>query len=127
MIKDLGRNDIPVTGEMFKTNGVTYVTKVASRGCNGCDGFVSRDVCATLPICGHNNFEAVTIEVVVCNSCGSPRVFYDAYKAINTDEVLTYDDVYCADCDDATQTTKVHAPSGFNLETDYYNFDESHS
>ncbi len=33
------------------------------------------------------------ISLNVCTHCGSPRVFADAFAALNTDEVRTYDDI----------------------------------
>lgn len=59
----------------------------------------------------------------VCRTCGSPRVFADAYSALNTDEVRTYDDAYCDDCEGECSTDMVEVPDDFDLEMDFYKED----
>lgn len=59
--------------------------------------------------------------VHVCTTCGSPRVFADAFAALNTDEVRTYDYTHCDDCEGECRTQKVEVPDDFDLETDKFN------
>lgn len=59
-------------------------------------------------------------KIHVCTTCGSPRVLADAYAALNTDEVRTYDQRYCDDCEGECRTTMVEVPNDFDLETDFY-------
>lgn len=56
----------------------------------------------------------------VCTSCGSPRVFADAWAALNSDEVRTYDDIRCDDCDGPCQTEMVTVGDDFDIDTDFY-------
>lgn len=60
----------------------------------------------------------------VCKHCGSPRVSQDALAYMNTNEVLTYDDVHCHDCDGETSTTEVEVRDDFDLDTDFYSWEE---
>lgn len=60
--------------------------------------------------------------ISVCNYCGSPRVFADAFKALNTDETRTYDDTHCEDCNGESSVTEVEVNNDFDLETDFYKF-----
>lgn len=60
------------------------------------------------------------MKVHVCTTCGSPRVFADAFAALNTDEVRTYDDTHCDDCDGECRTHEVEVSDDFDLETDFY-------
>lgn len=62
--------------------------------------------------------------ISVCTYCGSPRVFVDAYASMNTDEVRTYDDIHCEDCDGECSVTEVEVDEAFDLETDFYKFAE---
>lgn len=56
----------------------------------------------------------------VCTYCGSPRVFADAYVGLNTDEVRTYDDTHCDDCEGECRTEMVEVSDDFDLETDFH-------
>lgn len=60
------------------------------------------------------------MKIHVCTHCGSPRVFADAYAALNTDEVRTYQQCRCDDCDGERRTQEVEAPDDFDLETDFW-------
>ncbi len=60
------------------------------------------------------------ISLNVCTHCGSPRVFADAFAALNTDEVRTYDDIHCDDCGGECRTHVVEVADDFDLETDFY-------
>lgn len=57
--------------------------------------------------------------IYVCNHCGSPRVFADAYAALNTDEVRTYDDTHCDDCCGPCRTTEVEVSDDFDIDNDF--------
>lgn len=59
-------------------------------------------------------------EIYVCTTCGSPRVFSDAWASINTDEVRTYDDTHCDDCEGECRVRLVSVADDFDLETDIY-------
>lgn len=58
--------------------------------------------------------------IYVCNRCGSPRVFADAYKALNSDEVHTYDNTFCEDCDGECRVTEVEVPEDFDISEQFY-------
>ena len=61
-------------------------------------------------------------KILVCTNCGSPRVFADAFAALNTDEVRTYDDTHCDDCEGECKTTEVEVPDDFDIYSDFYKF-----
>lgn len=65
----------------------------------------------------------MTQHIYVCTLCGSPRVFADAYAALNTDEVRTYDATHCDDCEGECRTTEVKVDDSFDLEVDFYKED----
>ena len=65
-----------------------------------------------------------TQRIHVCTTCGSPRVFADAYASLNTDEVRTYDDTNCDDCEGECKTQWVEVPADFDLDTDFYKEDK---
>ena len=56
----------------------------------------------------------------ICSTCGSPRVFADAWAALNGDEVRTYDATHCDDCEGPRHTRQVSVPDDFDLELDIY-------
>lgn len=57
-------------------------------------------------------------KIFVCTTCGSPRVFADAWAALNTDDVRTYDDLHCDDCEGSCHTQEVTVADDFDVETD---------
>ena len=59
--------------------------------------------------------------VSVCTHCGSPRVFHDAYAAINSDDVRTFDDTFCDDCEGECSVVDVKVRDDFDIETDFFN------
>lgn len=59
-------------------------------------------------------------KIHVCTTCGSPRVFADAYASLNTDEVRTFDYIHCDDCDGECKTQEVTVSADFDLTTDFY-------
>lgn len=62
----------------------------------------------------------MTQQIHVCNYCGSPRVFADAYAALNTDVVITYDDTFCEDCAGECSTSEVEVGDDFDIDSDFY-------
>lgn len=57
----------------------------------------------------------------VCTTCGSPRVMLDAWVNINDpDDVRTYDDKFCEDCDGACSTKEVEVDNEFDVYGDFY-------
>lgn len=58
--------------------------------------------------------------VHVCTHCGSPRVYADAWAALNTDDVRTYDDLHCDDCEGPCRAEMIEVGDAFDLETDFY-------
>lgn len=61
----------------------------------------------------------MTKKVHVCTHCGSPRVFADAWASLNTDEVRTYDNTHCDDCDGECRTKEIEVPDEFDLDIDF--------
>lgn len=59
--------------------------------------------------------------IFVCETCGSGDVFADSYSALNTDEVITYDDNYCRNCDEPCDVVSVDVADDFDTENDIYN------
>lgn len=56
----------------------------------------------------------------VCTYCGSPRVYVDAYANLNVpDDIRTYDQAYCDDCQEESRTTEVVVADDFDLDTDF--------
>ena len=60
----------------------------------------------------------------VCTYCGSPRVWADAFAALNSNDVHTYDYTHCDNCEGECSTTQVDVPDDFDIEIDTYNFQE---
>jgi hypothetical protein len=61
--------------------------------------------------------------IKVCTECGSPRVFADAWAALNSDEVRTFDDTFCDDCEGECSVMTVKVADSFDLERDFYGED----
>ena len=61
--------------------------------------------------------------ISVCTHCGSRRVFQDAYAAINSDDVRTFDDIFCDDCEGACLVANVSVPDTFDIDTDTFNWE----
>jgi hypothetical protein len=61
-------------------------------------------------------------KVWVCTACGSPRVSQDACVDVNSEEVSTYDDMTCQDCENEGNSVirEVEVPFDFDLATDTY-------
>lgn len=62
--------------------------------------------------------------ISICNYCGSPRVFRDAYVGINTGEIQTFDNTHCEDCEGECSVTEEAVVDEFNIATDFYKFVE---
>lgn len=59
--------------------------------------------------------------IQVCTYCGSGNVLVDAFVHINNpDDVRTYDDCYCENCESSCSTTEVEVPDDFNIYNDLY-------
>jgi hypothetical protein len=60
-----------------------------------------------------------------CNYCGSPRVYVDAYASLNVPEdIRTYDNCYCDDCEGECRTTEVEVADDFDLATGFIGLEE---
>lgn len=58
--------------------------------------------------------------IKVCTACGSPRVLADAWVGVNDpDNVTTFDDTFCEDCEDDCNVVEVDVADSFNIETDF--------
>ena len=56
--------------------------------------------------------------IFVCGTCGSTQLYIDAYSAMNWDEVRTYDNCICMDCESYSWPVEVEVPD----ETDVENY-----
>lgn len=55
--------------------------------------------------------------ITVCNSCGSPRVWFDAFVSINDPtNIQTYDYTHCEHCEGECTTTTAEVPDDFDME-----------
>lgn len=65
--------------------------------------------------------EPETMQVEVCNACGSANVMIDAFVHANeSDDVRTFDRRYCENCEDLCKTHTVTVPSSFDIYSDIY-------
>lgn len=103
-----------------KADGAVLMLVDGDYTCEQCcySGFT--ESCKTAPICGSGVFTKQKREFSVCIACGSPRVYHDAYAAINSEDVLTFDDIHCMDCEGETSTHTVTVPADFDIETDFW-------
>jgi hypothetical protein len=126
-------SDNVTAGDIFKSkqygDKLFIAEKVVKDGqdgqkvCDGCWFMKGLRDCMAAPECAMPDliFKRVKKkEIHVCNTCGSPRVFVDAYASLNTDEVRTYGDHYCDDCAGGCSVTEVQVKIKFDLATDYY-------
>ena len=59
--------------------------------------------------------------IQACTHCGSGNVMRDAWVAVNDpDDVRTFDDLYCLNCESSCQTNTVEVADDFDPETDLY-------
>lgn len=60
-------------------------------------------------------------EVYVCTHCGSANLLWDAFvHANNPNDVRTFDDCYCENCEGSCSVNRVTVPADFNEYTDIY-------
>jgi hypothetical protein len=58
--------------------------------------------------------------ISVCTKCGSPRVFADAFAALNSEEVRTYDALHCDDCEGECNVEVVEVSDEFDIDEEFY-------
>ena len=59
--------------------------------------------------------------IQVCTHCGSGNVMCDAWVAVNDpDDVQTFDDLYCENCESSCNTQEVEVPDDFDIYNDLY-------
>lgn len=69
--------------------------------------------------------EPETMQVEVCTTCGSGNVLIDAFVHANDpDDVRTFDDKYCENCEGSCKTHTVTVPSDFDVYSDTYKEDK---
>lgn len=62
-----------------------------------------------------------TKQVYVCSACGSANVQRDAWVHVNDpEEVRTFDDLYCENCESSCKTNEVTVPVSFDIYSDIY-------
>lgn len=65
--------------------------------------------------------EPETMQIQVCNACGSANVVIDAFVHVNEpDDVRTFDDRYCENCECSCKTHEVTVPRDFDIYSDIY-------
>lgn len=61
------------------------------------------------------------MRVHVCTNCGSANVLADAFVHVNASEdVRTFDDMYCENCESSCKTKEVEVPDDFDVYNDTY-------
>ena len=56
------------------------------------------------------------MKVCVCTTCGSANVLADAFVHANDpDDVRTFDDMYCENCECSCRTQEVEVPDDFDI------------
>ena len=60
------------------------------------------------------------MKIPACTTCGSPRVWVDAYAPLNSEEVRTFDYTHCDDCDGECSTALVEVPDDFDMDIGFY-------
>lgn len=59
--------------------------------------------------------------VYVCTRCGSANIQQDALVYYNNrEDVHTFDDLYCENCESSCKTKEVEVPDDFDIYTDIY-------
>lgn len=59
--------------------------------------------------------------IQICTHCGSGNVMRDAWVAVNDpDNVRTFDDLYCENCESSCNTQEVEVPDDFDIYNDLY-------
>lgn len=61
------------------------------------------------------------MKVHVCTNCGSANVQRDAWVHANdSDNVQTFDDTYCENCESPCTLKTVEVPDDFDIYNDFY-------
>ena len=61
------------------------------------------------------------MKICVCTRCGSANILQDAFVHINNeDDVRTFDDLYCENCESSCQVNEVEVPEDFDVYSDSY-------
>ncbi len=61
------------------------------------------------------------MKVRVCTHCGSANVLVDAFVHANDpNDVRTFDDCYCENCESSCNTQEVEVPDDFDIYNDLY-------
>ena len=61
------------------------------------------------------------MKVYICTTCGSANVLADAFVHANDpDDVRTFDDMYCENCECSCRTQEVEVPDDFDIYNDLY-------
>ena len=59
--------------------------------------------------------------IQVCTLCGSGNVMRDTWVAVNDlNDVQTFDDLYCENCESSCNTQEVEVPDDFDIYNDLY-------
>ena len=59
--------------------------------------------------------------IYVCTYCGSANIQQDAWVHYNDRQnVQTFDDLYCENCESSRNTKEVEVPDDFDIYTDLY-------
>ena len=57
----------------------------------------------------------------VCTHCGSADIVQDAWVHYNNrEDVSTFDDLYCENCESSCKTNEVEVPDDFDIYNDLY-------
>ena len=57
----------------------------------------------------------------VCTHCGSANIQQDAWVHYNNrEDIQTFDDLYCENCESSCNAREVEVPDGFDIYTDLY-------
>lgn len=61
------------------------------------------------------------MKIEVCTHCGSADIEQDAYVHLNDREnVKTFDDLYCCNCDSSCRVKEVEVPDNFDIYSDIH-------
>lgn len=61
------------------------------------------------------------MKVYVCTNCGSANIHQDAWVHYNNrEDIQTYDDLYCENCESSCNAREVEVTRAFNIYTDLY-------
>ena len=61
------------------------------------------------------------MKIYICTTCGSGNVLADAFVHVNApDDVRTFDNMYCENCESSCKTTEVEVSDDFDVYNDIY-------